>query len=264
MNKAPAFQFYAADFLADEKVMLMSIAARGIYITLLAVQWREGSIPVNPLLMAKLCGCDSSAIESHWHEVADCFTVCDFDAARMVNPRLEEQREKLTVFKENRSQAGKMGAKARWNKVKKTDGSAKVLPMANHSSSSSSSSSSSIINTHISDSAKFPLKDLLEAFPDVQFTPAQLGMIEAEVKPIDAEAWRRTIDTYKANYNPMTNTYRPEKVGNLLNVLKSERVKIERELAREHNTNGKPKPSTSPKLSGRGDTAETLRRLGIS
>ena len=77
----------------------------------------------------------------------------------------------------------------------------------------------------------YPMLDLLTAFPDLILTPAQVGMIEAEVKDTKADkaAWLATIKRYQANHNPATRTYLPEKVGNLLGVFRSERKNVERD-----------------------------------
>ena len=41
--KAPAFQFYPKDFLADANVMAMNMEERGCHITLLCACWNERS-----------------------------------------------------------------------------------------------------------------------------------------------------------------------------------------------------------------------------
>ena len=47
MSKAPAFQFYARDWLADSKVRRLRLDERGAYCDLLCVQWNEGAIPMD-------------------------------------------------------------------------------------------------------------------------------------------------------------------------------------------------------------------------
>ena len=54
MSKAPAFQFYAGDFLSDLKVASMNMEERGIYITLLAYSWLENGLPADPEKLARL------------------------------------------------------------------------------------------------------------------------------------------------------------------------------------------------------------------
>lgn len=77
----------------------------------------------------------------------------------------------------------------------------------------------------------FPLRELFTAFPDLQLTPAQVGMIEAKVQannPAHGQAWKRTILKYVANHNRATNSYLPEKVGNLLSVFDEELDRLEK------------------------------------
>lgn len=73
-----------------------------------------------------------------------------------------------------------------------------------------------------------PVGILLDTFPEVSFFPAQLGSIVSEVKDCDRdrEAWRLTIEKYKLNFNPMTKSYVPSKVGNLIEVYRAIRDRI--------------------------------------
>lgn len=145
-NKAPAFQFYAAEFLADENVALMSNQEIGCYIKLICFCWREGSIPSDIAKIARLCGEDSSAMALLWVSIKPCFGEADGSPDRLVHKRLQAEREKQLAFKAERSAAGKRGAESRWNKARQDDGSAIAKPLAKHASSSSSSSSSTIKN----------------------------------------------------------------------------------------------------------------------
>ena len=76
----------------------------------------------------------------------------------------------------------------------------------------------------------YPIFDLVDAFPDVMFTPGQCDQIANIVKdnPTDRAAWSATIEKYKLDYNPELNRYIPNKVGNLLGVFRSEKSRIER------------------------------------
>lgn len=145
---SPAFQFYAAEFLADENVVLMSNQEVGCYIKLMAYCWREGSIPADIAKIARLCGEDSSAMAKLWLSIKQCFVLANGSHDRLTHPRLEKEREKQSEFKKERAEAGKKGAAARWSKGKEdgkaidsANGSAMAEGMANDASSSSSSSS---------------------------------------------------------------------------------------------------------------------------
>lgn len=131
VSQHPWFRFWAAAWLADESVSVMSLASRGAYIHLLAYQWREGSIPSDSSAIAKLLGepCPADVL-------ANFSTRKD---GRLVNIRLEKERDEKNKFSKSRAIAGKNGAKKRWLSHSSTNGSAIGLPMANDSYSESES-----------------------------------------------------------------------------------------------------------------------------
>lgn len=147
-KKAPAFQFYAAEFLVDENVVLMSNQQVGCYIKLMAYCWREGSIPADVSKVAKLCGEDGSVMAQLWLGISECFEVASALPNRLVHPRLQIERDKQEQFKSERAVSGKKGAQARWDKEKQgksaadpVNSSAIDKPLTENTSASSSSSS---------------------------------------------------------------------------------------------------------------------------
>lgn len=144
MNKPPAFQFYPADFLADENVVLMSNREVGCYIKLMCYCWRQGSIPKDVTAIARLCGEDEISMVNLWPQISKCFTP---NGERHIHKRLEKERQKQISHRRERSESGKRGAAKRWSN-KDPDSSAIAQlpsePLANDSSSSSSSSSTSV------------------------------------------------------------------------------------------------------------------------
>ena len=64
MAKAPAFQFYANDFITGTQDW--SIEEVGIYIRLLCYQWDHGFIPEDKNRLARIAGCDKEAVEKAW------------------------------------------------------------------------------------------------------------------------------------------------------------------------------------------------------
>jgi uncharacterized protein YdaU (DUF1376 family) len=145
--KSPSFQFYPADFLSDENVVMMSNRELGCYMKLMCYCWREGSIPADMNKIARLCGEDGSAMADLWTAISGCFDTAENDASRLVHFRLEKERNKQTEYKKERSDSGRKGAESRWGKASKANGSAIAQPlaepMANDGLSSSSSSSTS-------------------------------------------------------------------------------------------------------------------------
>ena len=72
MSDLPYFPFYPKDFLSDRKVMTMTLAAKGLYVTLLCFAWHEdpaGSIPKS--LISNL---GASLSQDERESVLSCFT----------------------------------------------------------------------------------------------------------------------------------------------------------------------------------------------
>jgi len=109
-NKSPAFQFYARDFLADINVQLMNMEQRGMYITLLSYAWLEKGIPNNMRKLKLLCN-NPNDFDELIVDVLACFEESD---GRLYNRRMESVRAEQIERKEKASEAGKIGAKKRW------------------------------------------------------------------------------------------------------------------------------------------------------
>ena len=108
-RKAPAFQFYADDFLAGTSDM--SAEEVGGYIRLLCHQWTKGGIPNDPDRVARIAGLMGSPCVGY---VMAKFRLSDGHTLK--NERLEKVREEQNAFKAKQSAAGTNGAAKRWNK----------------------------------------------------------------------------------------------------------------------------------------------------
>lgn len=111
-NPYPFFPFYAADWVTDTQHM--SAAARGLYISLLAYQWINGSIPNKHGAMARIGGCNDSDFDMAWVEIKHKFDGAD-DPMKLTikNRRLEKERERAVEVSEKRSRAGRASGRAR-------------------------------------------------------------------------------------------------------------------------------------------------------
>jgi len=163
MNKSPAFQFYAAEFLADENVVMMSNQEVGCYIKLMAYCWREGSIPSDISKIGKLCGEDGLAMAQLWLSIGCCFSSAS-TSDRLIHKRLETEREKQEKYRFERSESGKKGAKAKWNNELPVDGLAITEPIAQPMANDGSSSSSSSSSSSKKQKKDHPLADIPEGF----------------------------------------------------------------------------------------------------
>ena len=121
-RKAPAFQFYADDFLAGTADMAAEEV--GGYIRLLCHQWSKGGIPSDEERSARIAGLIGSPSIRY---VLAKFTLCDGDTLK--NVRLEQIRQEQADYKSKQASSGKTGAQKRWDKVK-SDGNPNGVAMA--------------------------------------------------------------------------------------------------------------------------------------
>lgn len=111
-EKLPWFQFYATDWISDEKVRLLSGRQRGWYIDLLAHDWQEGGLPLSVRLAQNLtsfredCAYEEAflsdnagdwrgALQKEFDEVFSFFS--DNGNGRCSHKRLREQREHILL-----------------------------------------------------------------------------------------------------------------------------------------------------------------------
>ena len=146
-ERAPAFQFYPKDFLTDIHVVSMSLTARGAYVTLLCLCWLEGSIPSEITMLARACGINAGAFGKLWPFLEPCFKP---SGNRLINKRLERERQKQREYRRVKSDAGKQGGRPKHTESteeadKKQNRSRGLTEKSPPSSSSSSSDRKSVV-----------------------------------------------------------------------------------------------------------------------
>lgn len=104
--KAPAFQFYANDFLGG--TAFMTAEEVGAYIRLLCYSWDKGAIPNDDRILQRLAGCSTDALVAVRQKFAPDST------GWLVNARLENVRDKQRAYSQRQTDA----AKHRWDKSK--------------------------------------------------------------------------------------------------------------------------------------------------
>jgi hypothetical protein len=200
MGKAPAFPFYAADYLADETVSLMTLEEEGALARAKAYCWREGSIPADESKLSRLL---KNASNQTVRLVRECFIQCPNDASRLISQELEELREKQRLWKEKSAEAGKKSGKSRREKKLHTEptfneGSDLVEPKSNSSFAFASSSSSNI-------STKTKAKATPEASPSAFEVPGW----------IPADAWAGFEEMRRKIRAPLTDMARTNIIKDL-------------------------------------------------
>ena len=119
-RKAPAFQFYADDFLAG--TMEMSQSEVGAYIRLLCHQWNRGSIPVEAEKQQRLAG-GSVSVDVLAKFPAD-------ESGLLKNRRMEMERQKQTAYREKQREKGLLSAEARKGVNRSTNRGSTGVPTA--------------------------------------------------------------------------------------------------------------------------------------
>ena len=105
MNKAPAFQFYADDFIGG--TITMSHEERGLYVLALCIQWGQGSLAHDDIerLGSGMAQPSLSKVKAKFELGED---------GRLRQHRMEKERLKQASYRAERSESGKKGAKSKW------------------------------------------------------------------------------------------------------------------------------------------------------
>ena len=197
MNKAPAFQVYAADFLTDDVVIAATNEQVGIYWKLLLYNWINDSIPGDIETLARMVGTDLETMQEAWTLIGMKFQL---SGKVLQNPRLKREKKKQDERRKKRRAAGKKGAENRW-----TDGdldgkchdqerdtemaSAITKDCTRAGVSSSSSSSSSLVTNELvprSEGEREEEKPVIQDLPNVD---------AFEEMGSDVEGWQRVLQS---------------------------------------------------------------------
>ncbi|GAB2866168.1 hypothetical protein [Hymenobacter ruber] len=191
MIKSPAFQWYPAEYLADERVTLLSLESEAAYVRLLNYCWREGSIPANPALLSAMCKyADVKVIKP----ALALFIKSPTQPGRLIHKRLEEERSKQEAFRTKQADNGRNGGRPKKAVGKPNETQTKGLgfsgetqtePKKSSLSSTSSSSTTDVVPHEEATTATPPevpaktpkeVAGLLAADND-QFTAATVPML---------------------------------------------------------------------------------------
>jgi len=110
-EQRPSFQFYPQDFLASDSVAQMTPEEVGLYILLLCRAWVGPGLPTDIARVARLVGVPEERFRALWcGPLGTCFEERD---GRLVNPRMERERDIAASLSEKRALAGSRGGKAK-------------------------------------------------------------------------------------------------------------------------------------------------------
>lgn len=106
------YPWYIADWKKSEKVASLSLSERGLYRELLDLCYASGSIPNDPVIIARLIGCAESEVRRAWVKVMDCFSLGD--DGRLRNARADEVLLTISESRAKQSKGGRNGSTKRW------------------------------------------------------------------------------------------------------------------------------------------------------
>ena len=116
MNKYPYFPFYPRDFDTDGNVAAMSTLATGAYFLIICKAWDQepvGTVPNNDVILSRWARLSMKEWEAVRPEVLAAFRIGE--DGRLHQKRLKSEYEKLLEFTKKKKNAGKSGARKRWN-----------------------------------------------------------------------------------------------------------------------------------------------------
>ncbi len=119
LNKCifPYCPFYFNDFFKSPKVLVMSDAEIVDYVRLLAYEWYEGFIINDLSAIARICLRDLSTMKRHWKTVSKCFCQDPSDSNKLLNKRMEGERQKCLIAKEKRIERARKGGFGKSQKI---------------------------------------------------------------------------------------------------------------------------------------------------
>ncbi len=138
---SPSFPFYWRDWLSSQRVMLMSLAAQGLYLRLICLRWAPGGLPADPASISTLAG-NPPGFADLWREVSPMFEERD---GLLINPRQDIIREERIEFRNGKRRGAEAAnAKIRAQRDAQCDAQRDANDDAKAPSSSASSSASAL------------------------------------------------------------------------------------------------------------------------
>lgn len=115
VEKSPAFQFYAKEFLSDANQAGMSLLETGAYARLMCFEWNEQGkgLPDDQVRCGRMVGATLGQMRTMWPTLRACFIDHPTVTGRMVHPRLQKERVKQAEFRRRQSDKGKASAASR-------------------------------------------------------------------------------------------------------------------------------------------------------
>ena len=181
-NKAPAFQFYPADWLTDSSLRLASAETRGVWIDLLCHCWLSsepgflivGGVELDKNGIRKLSGMTPKKFEKVFNELTNFGILRKDEKGRFYSKRMVEDWRLRQIRRESGAKGGNPALTKKRKKVNN-------LVNQNVNQKQTPSSSSSYINTNTS----YLIKYIYENCPSVSKLKNQLNEDQALCLELD-------------------------------------------------------------------------------
>tara|TARA_R100000687_G_scaffold81863_1_gene79705 strand:- start:585 stop:965 length:381 start_codon:yes stop_codon:yes gene_type:complete len=113
---SPAFQFYASDWISNSDVLKLSLEEQGAFVRLFCYCWRSYRILNDTEVLAKMCNCRLSKMESMLPNLEKMFIKQKGDDGKeyLICSYAEEERRIQKNNRRKKSLAGRKGASVRW------------------------------------------------------------------------------------------------------------------------------------------------------
>jgi len=117
-EQAPAFQFYAGDWISDPNRLKMSLDEQGAYVLLYCHCWRGKSIEFDWEILSRLCNCRTDKIKKIWPKIEHLFDKKKNEKTgkiELICLSAEEERKEQEKNRKLKQKAGRLGAMKRWS-----------------------------------------------------------------------------------------------------------------------------------------------------
>lgn len=113
----PSMPFYGDDFFTSETVLSLREADQMVYLRLLWLNHKEGSIPADTKRLARIVGRSHASFLRAWNDgIADAFHPVEGEEGRLRNDRMARVMEDMAERSRANAENGRKGAEARWGK----------------------------------------------------------------------------------------------------------------------------------------------------
>lgn len=138
MKRTPWMPLYCDDLVSSTADM--SCDQLGAYVRLLCYLWTRGPLPLDESVICRIGSCKKTT----WRAISNRFSPCSRDdgSPGLSQTRLESERMKRHVLREERAEAGRRGAASRWDGKANGKAIGKPMPCHNHNQKTSTRVSS--------------------------------------------------------------------------------------------------------------------------